>query len=183
MSWRRNDEYYSGRRPGAIPVNRWYSVLLPSLESVAPGKATPVDKAFRELAVEMNKPYPDPAKVQTLAGGTGSELANLLTALKPVTFGAGPRKALADALARQAGAFKQPDWDDLTQAALAAAALRDAAGAPGADGQKPLDEVFRVLAFPPSYESPEGFTPHAKPEGQTEDVQALLQKIVQGLGR
>jgi hypothetical protein len=180
-SWRRNADYYSGRRPGAVPLNRWYSALIPVLDGVAQGKGAAADKALLALANEMNKPYPDPAKVAELTGPAGKDLGELVAALKSVDYNPAAVKALADGLSRQAGAFKVPDWDEATQSALAAAALRAAAGPPAGSG--PLDDIFRSLAFPRSYESPDGYNPTAKAEGQPEDLRARLLKALEGIAR
>jgi hypothetical protein len=178
-SWRRNPDYYSGRKPGAIPYDRWYYALLPVLDGVAPGKAAAVDKAVQALANEMNKPYPDPAKVLELTGPASKDLGALAAALKSVDYNPAAVKALAEGLSRQAATFKALDWDEATQSALAAAALRAAAGPPAGSG--PLDDVFRSLAFPPSYDSPQGYTPGAKAEGEAEDLRARLLKVLEGI--
>jgi hypothetical protein len=91
---------------------------------------------------------------------------------------------LAEALARLTGATGTPDWDEMTQAALAAAALGDAAGQNrGPDGTRPVDEIFRDLAYPLSYESPERYDPRAKAGGDAEDLRARLVKVLQELAR
>ena len=131
-SWRRKADYYSGRKPGTIPINRWYSALLPVLEGVAPKEAGAADKALTTLAAEMNKPYPDPAKVHALAEAAGTDLGTLLAAVKAVEYKPETVKALAEGLSRQAATFKVPDWDEATQSALAAAALRDGPAHPAA---------------------------------------------------
>jgi hypothetical protein len=183
-SWRRNAEYYSGRKPGAIPVNRWYTALLPSLDTVAKEKVAPADKALIELAKEMNKPYPDPAKVETLSVAAREALGEVLATLKTVTFDAAKRKDLAGNLARKTEMFKEPDWDEMTQAALAAAALHEAASREAKpEGLRPLDDVFRIIAFPRSYESPEGYSPHAKTEGDAGDLQARLLNVLREMAR
>lgn len=179
-SWRRhNTSYYAGRTPGAIPANRWYSALVPALETVAPGKAAPADKALKALAAELNKPYPDPAKVETLAASARADVAALLAAVKTATFDAAAVKALADGLVRHADTVKQPSWDEATQAALAATALREAVGkASTPEQQRPADDLFRALAYPPPYESPEGYSPRAKADGQGEDLWSRLLKLL-----
>jgi hypothetical protein len=175
-SWRRNADYYSGRKPGAIPYDRWYYALLPVLEAVAQGKATAADKAVQALANEMNKPYPDTAKVLELTGPASKDLGALAAALKSVDYKPLAVNAVAESLSRQAAALKVPDWEEATQAALAAAALRDE-GDPVV-GTDPLHDIFRSLAFPPSYESPDGYNPAAKAEGQPEDLRARLLKAL-----
>jgi hypothetical protein len=184
-SWRRQAaDYYAGRTPGAIPANRWYAALLPTLGAVAKDKAAPADKALRDLAAELNKPAPNPTKVAALAGTATADLDQLLAAVKPLSMDAANLKALTEGLAKQADTIKQPDWDELAQIALAAAALRDAAGkGSSAEALQPLDGVFRQLAFPPPYESPEGYTPRAKTEGQTDDLHARLLKVLQDMSR
>jgi hypothetical protein len=183
-SWRRQGDYYAGRTPGAIPANRWYSALLPTLDVVAKNKAVPADKAVRDLATELNKPSPDPAKVAALAGTATADLDKLLAAIKPLSMDAANLKALTEGLAKQAGTIKQPDWDELAQIALAAAALRDAAGkGTSPEALQPLDDLFRQLAFPSPYESPEGYTPSAKVEGQPDDLHARLLKLLQDMSR
>jgi hypothetical protein len=132
----------------------------------------------------MDKPYPDAAKVEALAKTASADLATLLNAVKPVTFDAETLKKLTESLARQAAASKEPDWDATTQAALAAAAIRDAASRDRKpEGLGLLDDIFRDLAFPPSYESPETYAPHVKGEGQSEDLQARLLKVLQEMNR
>jgi hypothetical protein len=183
-NWRRNAAYYAGRRPGAIPLNRWYTVLLPSLESIAAGKAAPANNAFQALAKEMNKSYPDPSKVTTLAKMARSELAALLDAVKRSKFDEASLKKLSEALARQTETSKEPDWDDATQTALAAAAIRDALSSDrNPEKERPLNDIFRDLAFPPSYESPENYSPRMKDEGQTDDLHTRLVKILQAMAR
>jgi hypothetical protein len=183
-SWRRSADYYSNRRPGAIPANRWYSALLPVLDGVAQGKGTAADKAYQALAAELNRAYPDPAKVQTLAGAARKDLDLLLAAVKPANYDAAAVKALAAGLGKQAGTCKDPSWDELTQSALAAAALREAAGAKGTpEEQKALDDVFIGLAFPSPFESPEGYSPRAKGDGQADDLQARVLKALEALKR
>jgi hypothetical protein len=184
-SWRRaTPDYYAGRTPGAIPANRWYAALLPTLEGVAKAKAAPADKALRDLAAELNKPAPNPTKVTALAEAATKDLNALLAAVKPLSMDAANLKALTEGLAKQADTIKQPDWDELAQIALAAAALRDAAGkGTSPEALQPLDGVFRQLAFPSPYESPEGYTPRAKAEGQTEDLHARLLKLLQDMSR
>jgi len=179
-SWRRKAEYYSGRRPGAIPMNRWPIEMLPALESIAAGKVAPADKALQALAAEMNKAYPDPAKVQALTRTSDADLASLLATVKSANFDAGALKKLSEAIAKQMEASKEPDWDTTTQTALAAAALRDAIGRERlTNSQRQLDEVFRDLAYPKWYESPATYSPHVKGEADAEDVHALLIKILQ----
>lgn len=182
-SWRHNADYYAGRRPGAIPANRWFSAMLPALDAVAPGKSEPAAKALHALAAELNHAYPDPAKVGSLAEVAHKDLASLLAAVKGVEYKPEAVKALAASLAKQTEAFKDPDWDDLTQAALAAAALREAAGSDHTpETQKALDAIFIGLAYPPSYESPESYSPRAKGDGQADDLQARVIKALQVLG-
>ncbi len=182
-SWRRDTGYYAGRRPGSIPYNRWYTALLPALEAVATGKAAAADRAVKELADEMEKPHPDPARVEKLAKAAVSQLGDLaVEANKPASYADATVKALAGRVAGRLESVKEPDWDVLTQAALAAAALRDAAG-PGRapEGPRALDGVFPGLAFPPSYESPQGYTPAAKADGQDDDLRARVLKALQQL--
>jgi hypothetical protein len=180
-SWRRNAEYYAGRTPGAIPANRWYDELLPVLDAVAPGKAAAADKAVKDLCAELDRPVPDPAKVQALATTARTEIAAAESSLKSHPFDAGTVKTLTESLARYTGTLKHPDWDTLTQIALAAAALRDAAGKGSPEAQRPLDEIFRDLAFAPGYESPFGYSPRAKAEGQTDDLHVRLLKVLQDM--
>ena len=82
------------------------------------------------------------------------------------------------------GVRSEPDWDALTQAALAAAALSDAGG-PGRPSalQKELDGIFIGLSFPASYESPRGYAPRAEGDRPVDNLLPRIKKLLEGLSK
>lgn len=155
-SWRRNADYYEKRSPGAIPYNQWYATLLPALDAAAAS-------GYVKLAESMNKPKPPEKDVAAQAAA----LAQALAAVKPRV----DAKALAQALLARLEAMKAPSWDDLTQVALAAAALREATG----KKSEPLNAVLTALAFPEKFESPHDYRPG--------ELRGRLQAVLQDLAR
>ncbi len=183
-SWRRDAAYYAGRTPGSVPYSRWYVGLIPALSAVDPGVTRPLDGVLKDLAAEMDRPHPEPEKVIALANAAGKQFGPAAAALKAARYDERVLKTLAGKLAERLGARQAPDWDDMTQTALAAAALRDAAGRfRPAEGLSPLDDVFVALSYPASYESPAGYSPRAKAGTGGEDVRDRLLKILQDLSR
>jgi hypothetical protein len=146
-SWRRNPDYYQGRRPGSLPYSRWYSALLPALAPIANEIDRSVVEGFAELETWMTRTAPDPATVETKAKALATALSALVKAADSGNYD--PR-TIAEMLAlvkKPAGPVEAMRWEQLVQAALAISALD-----PKASPQ--LKKAYEALAFPPQYESP-----------------------------
>jgi hypothetical protein len=177
-SWRRQTDYFTGRTPGALPYNVWYSTALP-------GKDKGVMKAFEALGQEMNKPIPNPEEVKKRAYATLKRLQGLLETTRS-------RKGTADdvsqwlaALQPSEGRVKTMSWDEAQQLVLAAAALHQAERAhqgqsrPDPKINDDLQELYRTLAFPDKVESPRDFRRTGKLDGQ---IKALFTDLKRGRG-
>jgi hypothetical protein len=162
-------------RPGAIPYDPWYRTLVP----VVPGPPDPDQIAanYKQLEAEMNKPWPDPAKVRDIAKALREQQKAWLAAAGKEKYDAAD--LLKKVLAR---VDKLPNtWERATQFTLAAAILKygDLLKKPGATTAdlKALEEFAKALTFPEKSESPAGIAgPFPKREGPVAKGFATLLK-------
>lgn len=151
--WRAARNYDGARKPGTIPYSSWYTTTL----STFPRSEAAV-AACEKVRTAMSVPYPNASFVARAARDASASLNELSGGLKKASF---DRPAVAKLLVGLANHSAKPQplgWDEATQIALGVAALRETARSQRAPKEnKPLDQLFRILAFPEGYESPQSF--------------------------
>lgn len=145
--------------PGALPWNTWYTALLPQAEAFLVSETVALDS----LRAEMQKPYPDRAKVTSMARGLATRFGEQAgkaasgradVALLRRTFGA---------VAREAKTL-DASWDGAAQSYLALAALYHGLGdldpnLRNAGVRAALSGMGGQLRFPRGHDSPRQYRP------------------------
>jgi Cytochrome c554 and c-prime len=141
-----------GLTPGTPPYSVWCSTMLPYL---TPTADPAVSAAFESLSKAMSRPSPD---VKTIGDETKKALAALYGLAKKVRALKYNNDDIAAILKRILPGDKADiealTWDEVQQLTLAIAALKPTLAG---KGKEQLDDITRLLAYPPGRESPSLF--------------------------
>jgi hypothetical protein len=130
-SWRQTKDYYSGRKPGSIPMNTWYATM-----ARLPAGANPkIDAAIQELAKAMDQTPPDRLLVRKQAQEISRLLGKHARQIEGTHFDEKKRGALYTAVTRDPENLHRANWDNAAQIYSALAAFQQT--------RQDLDPSFR----------------------------------------
>lgn len=154
-SWRRSSDYYSGRKPGALPINNWpFAWLDVSLELLGK-KEHAILKNLREYQLVSERFSSSRQQVNFASKGLASSLSELVGELKQPGGQVSNdwKNILGKSLA--AKSTSAASWDFSVQHSIASSVL-------AAEGKAVPQAIWESLSFTPGYESPKGFKPALK---------------------
>ena len=154
-SWRRSSDYYSGRKPGALPINNWpFAWLDVSLELLGK-KEHAILKNLREYQLVSERFSSSRQQVNFASKGLASSLSELVGELKQPGGQVSNdwKNILGKSLA--AKSTSAASWDFSVQHSIASSVL-------AAGGKAVPQAIWESLSFTPGYESPKGFKPALK---------------------
>jgi len=119
-SGRQTKDYFSGRKPGSIPMNTWYATM-----ARLPAGANPkIDAAIKELAKTMDQTPPDRLLVRKQAQEISRLLGEHARQIEGMHFDEKNLGALYTAVTRDPENLHRGNWDNAAQIYSALAAFQ-----------------------------------------------------------